>query len=140
MAHVSWTVAANGRYWMDLIIGARRLRFMVDLGLVDPANDVGLEIDPQLFEYIEKAGGFLTQRRRTWRDASGKYQRVDSGLLVAQLFDSSLQAGVGPAVRLFATKGVANLPNRVGVVFFHKLLGCSVTWNLDQRVWRIDYP
>ena len=33
-----------------------------------------------------------------------------------------------------------NIPSRVGVVFFHKLSGCRVDWELDARSWCLEYP
>lgn len=46
MADVSWQAAADGRYWIDVIIGEQPVQVMIDLGLVDPAHVVGFELDP----------------------------------------------------------------------------------------------
>jgi len=42
--------------------------------------------------------------------------------------------------QLHVCRGVEGVPNRVGVVFFHRLAGCRVHWELDSRNWRVEVP
>jgi hypothetical protein len=41
---------------------------------------------------------------------------------------------------LHALRGAPGVPDRVGVVFFHRLHGCRVLWELDSRTWCVEYP
>jgi hypothetical protein len=140
MPQAQWPFAPDGRYWIDVALAGHGLRVMIDLGLVDPLDRVAFEIDPSLFDALERAGDFSDIERRTRRDASGRLTGFHTGLVAIQLLDPISRQPIGPAVRLYAGRGTSGVPNRVGVVFFHHLVGCQVNWDLDQRTWRIDYP
>jgi hypothetical protein len=140
MSQVSWAAAPDGRYWIDILVGSRPLRFLIDLGLVDPAQAVGLEVEPHVFDSLQQAGDLVGAGARTWRDATGRLHSVASGWARVQLLDPATAFGIGPTVRLFITRGFPAVPNRVGVVFFHRLSGCSVLWQLDQRSWCVNIP
>ena len=113
---------------------------MVDSGLVDPLGLIGFELEPSVYDSLDQ-GGFLTQiQTRRSRNASGQYSHAKSGLTNAQLLDPVTGQPVGPSVQLYVSRGKQGLPNRVGVVFFHRLKGCRILWDLDSRTWWIEYP
>jgi hypothetical protein len=140
MGQLRWMAAFDGRYHLDLLLTNRKVQFMVDLGFVDPAQEVGLEIEPILYDSLKNAGLSVNHKKRTWRDASGTKHQAESGMIQAQLLDLSTGTGVGPIVHLFVTRGYPGVPNRVGVVFFHLLKGCSVTWDVENRIWSVQFP
>jgi hypothetical protein len=140
MGQVSWTAATAGRYWIDMVVEQRQLRFMVDLGLVDSNNKVGMEVDPLLYDSLEKAGRFRAIETRNWRSASGQWHAVQTGLVEAQLFDPQSRLAVGPSIQVYVSRGFPGVANRVGVVFFHLLAGCNVAWDLGSRTWTVTYP
>ncbi len=140
MPRVLWKADAGGRYWIDVVLGNRNLAVLVDLGLVDPRDQVGLEVDPTVYSSIQQSGGFSRSTMRSRRDASGRLSWFDTGLTTAQLVCPLSQKPAGPVVQVFVGCAPAGVPNRVGVVFFHRLTGCRVTWELDQQTWCIDYP
>jgi hypothetical protein len=140
MDQACWSAAPNHRYWIDVILGNRRFQVMIDLGLVDPRGRVGFEIDPVAYGQLKRSGQFFALDRRMKRDASGRYSRCESGLADARVICPVRHVPVGPAVQLHVSCGAPSVPNRVGIVFFHCLRGCRVIWNLDQRIWCIEYP
>jgi hypothetical protein len=113
---------------------------MIDLGLVDPHHRVGFEVEPAVYDRIKQAGGFSRFSRRPRRDASGRISWFDTGQTTAQLICPAAQRPVSPVVQVFVASGLAGVPSRVGVVFFHHLTGCRVIWDLDRRTWRVNYP
>jgi hypothetical protein len=140
MADVSWQAAPDGRYWIDVALGGHVARVMIDLGLVDPLQAVGFELDPSLYDHLKQAGLLSRFQYRFRRDANAKISGSESGHIDAQLVDPSTKQRIGPVVSLHVCRGVAGVPSRVGVVFFHQLIGCRVVWVLDSRTWRIECP
>jgi hypothetical protein len=140
MPQVRWKAAPDGRYWIDVILGNSHLPVMIDLGLIDPHNRVGFEVEPVVYDRIKQSGGFTLFARRARRDASGRISWFDTGLTTAQLVCPAAHQPVGPAVQVFVASGLAGVPSRVGVVFFHNLIRCQVVWDLDHRTWCMDYP
>lgn len=140
MTQLSWNAAVDGRYWISAAIGGRPVPVMIDLGLVDPSQAVGFEIEPVLYEQLKRAGRLSMFQIRFRRDASSNITSSESGFTTAQLLDPLTKQGVGPIVQLHVCRGVPGIPNRVGVVFFHRLIGCSVAWLLDNRTWQIECP
>jgi hypothetical protein len=140
MPQVRWQGRADGHYWIDVALGSRHFSLMIDIGLVDSRNQVGFSIEPVLYDYLKNAGEFSGFSIHSQVDASGKVSIVESGLIMAQLISHVSLLPVGPAVRLHVMRGSPGVPNRVGVVFFHHLKGCHVNWDLDNRIWSIDYP
>jgi hypothetical protein len=113
---------------------------MVDLGLVDPLDRVGFELDHSAYRGLKQSGGLTRFDRRSRRDASGRVSWSESGLGSAQLLDPISQKPDGPVVALYMSCGSPGVPSRVGPVFFHRLTGCCVLWDLDRRLWAIDCP
>ena len=140
MAEVSWQAAADGRYWIDVIIGGQPVQVMIDLGLVDPSHAVGFELDPDLYEQLKRAGLLSRFQYRFRRDANAQITRCESGLTIAQVLNPNTKQGIGPIIQVHVCCGVPGVPSRVGVVFFHRLLGGRVNWDLDGRTWRIECP
>jgi hypothetical protein len=140
MGQASRRAAPDGRYWIDVAVGTYELLLMVDLGLTDQRNQVGLELDPVTHDRLKLAGAFSRYGRRLWRDARGRSTHTETGLTTAQLIDPVTRQRVGPAVSVYANKGFGGVPARVGVVFFHLLGGCRVIWALDTQTWTVDYP
>jgi hypothetical protein len=112
---------------------------MIDLGLVDPLHQVGFEVAPSIYDRLKRAGQLAHFRWRFRRDASGRIERLESGMTVAQLVDPNTRKEVGPVVSLAIFRGTSGMPNRVGVVFFHNLTGCKVLWELGARNWCVEY-
>lgn len=79
-------------------------------------------------------------RRRQRNDASGRSYVNEVGQLTAQLLHPVAQTPVGPKVTIDVMRGAVNVPNRAGTAFFHKLAGCRVVWELDARLWSVEYP
>lgn len=140
MARVCWQAAPNGGYWMDVAVGPRDCRLMVDLGLVDPRNQIGCTLDPSEYDALKQLGLLSGIRTRLSRDASGRYSTIETARTTAQLIDPDTTQRVGPVVRLYVSRGVPSVPGRVGVSFFHGLSGCEVVWDIDARKWCVEYP
>jgi hypothetical protein len=140
MPQARWQAALDGRYWLDVALAGRNVRVMIDLGLIDPLHQVAFEIDPVFYDALKQAGALSQFVQRSRRDASGQLSVYDTGLLTAQLVEPITQQKIGPPVSVYAARTVARLPNRVGVEFFHRLVGCRVVWDLDQQSWTIDCP
>jgi hypothetical protein len=43
-------------------------------------------------------------------------------------------------VQVYASRGIAGVPSRVGAVFFHHLRGCRIHWDLNNCEWCVEYP
>jgi hypothetical protein len=140
MPQVRWQARSDGLYWIDVALGTRSFSLMIDLGLVDLNGRVGFSVEPAIYAQLKKAGQLKDFLQQSNRDASGKIFSSESGRLAAQLIDPITFLPVGPTVRLHVMRGATGVPSRVGVVFFHHLKGCQVSWDLDNRVWSIDYP
>ncbi len=121
MPQARWQAAPDGRYWIDLALAGRDLRVMIDLGLIDSLHKVAFEIDPVLYDALKQASALSQFVQRSRRDASGQLAAYDTGLLTAQVVEPITRQRIGPPVSVHAARTVARLPNRVGVVFFHRL-------------------
>src|SRR5262249_27321659 len=130
----------DGRYWIDVAIANQPVHIMIDFGLVDPLNRVVFELEPSAYDQLKQAGKLTRFRRRSRRDASGSLSWSETGMTTCQLLDAVSGRPVGPAVPIYVSRGSPGVPSRVGLVFFHKLLGCRVIWDLDRRTWSIEYP
>lgn len=140
MPQACWHADSQGLYWIDVALGSRELLLMVDLGLVDRGNRIGLSVEPALYDQFDQAGKltrFFTDSRL---DASGTITTRQNGLITAQLIHPVSRQGIGPRVQLYTARGLPGIPNRVGVVFFHHLSRCRVLWDLDSRTWCIEHP
>ena len=140
MPRVSWRAMASGHYWIDVVLGTSHLTVMIDLGLVDPLDMVGFEVEQSFYDRIKQAGQFASFLWRSKRDASGRKRWSESGLIAAQCVDPGTKLAVGPQVQIYVSCGVQGVPNRVGVNFFHRLSRCQIIWELDPRTWAIQYP
>ncbi len=125
---------------LDVALGSQYVSVMVDLGLIDPLGRVGFEVEPATYNAIYQSGGFSRFSRRSRRDASGSISFFDTGRTSTQLVDPISRIPVGPVVPLFVASGTPGVAGRVGVVFFHRLTGCRISWELDQQTWIVDYP
>lgn len=140
MPLVCWDHRADGWFVIDLLVAGQVHGCRVDTGLVDRSGDMGLELNPVFYDGCLRANRLTPMQRRERRDASGRRIVKDCGIVQAQLFDTTLGIGVGPAVKLLAMRGDSGLDSRVGVVFFHRLAGCRVDWDLSARRWCVQYP
>jgi hypothetical protein len=134
MNQACWPAAPDGRSWIDVALGTMPVRLMLDTGLVDPLHQVGFEVVPPLFDHLEQSGQLLAAGQRQRRDANNQVVVMRVGLLRAQLIDPIGRHRIGPAVPLSVFRGTPNVPNRIGVEFFHRLRGCRATWDLDARL------
>jgi hypothetical protein len=134
-----WNAAPDGRYWLDIAVGSHASVLMIDVGIVDPKEEVGCEVEPVIYDFLLLTGQLGPNCPRSKRDASGRTTTTESALTTMQLLDPQNRHGIGPSVQLYVCRGVAGVPSRVGVVFFHRLAGCRVLWELDQRQWCIEY-
>jgi hypothetical protein len=140
MPTVCWPVAPNGRYDIDVALAGAGIRCGIDLGLTDPLAAIGFELDPMLFDQFVNTGRVTRLQRRERRDASGVRTKLTVGEVTAQLLDPQSHRPVGPVVTVHAARGARGLHNRVGVEFFHRLMGCRVVWDLDARLWCVECP
>lgn len=140
MAQTCWPGTPDGRYWIGVCVGNLPLRVMIDLGLVDPRDLVGFELDPAAYDQLRQAGHLSRFQSRSRRDASGRVVQSESGLTTAQLICPITRQCVGPTVQLYVLRGFSCVPQRVGVAFFHRLSGCRVFRDLSGREWCIDCP
>ena len=113
---------------------------MVDTGIVDPLNRVGGEIEPATYDALKRGGRFRRHMLRSRRDANGRVQQFEIGLVAVQPIDPATRLRIGPTVDIDLMRGVAGVPSRVGLVFFHRLTGCRVVWDLGGRTWSIEIP
>jgi len=140
MNRACWAVASDGRYWIDVALGTNPCRLMLDTGLTDCAGVVGFDLAPTDYDRMGRSGQLLAAGPRMRQDASGAWVWLRCGFLAAQLLDPVTRVGIGAPVRCLAVRNFANVPSRVGVVFFHGLAGCRVVWELDTRIWCVEYP
>lgn len=140
MPRLSWPVAPNGRYLIDLSIGGVDLVVMVDTGIADPMQRVGFDLDERDYDRLRSAGLVRATEYRKRHDASGRVIVRESGEVTAQLIDPATRQRVGPLVTVYANRGVKGVVSRVGPVFFHALTGCRVVWELDRKEWCVEYP
>jgi hypothetical protein len=139
MPQACWIATPRGEYWIDVSLGGQPLQVFVDTGLVDAKGQVGFSVEETLYDSIKKAGGFRSHQMHARLTADGNISMTESGLLDAQLVWPSPNPA-GPVVSVYIFRGALGVPNRVGMAFFHRLKGCKVLWDLDQRSWPIEYP
>lgn len=139
MDRISWRAAPQGVYWIDVLVGDFPMCLMVDTGLCDPRNELGIALDPTVYDRLKQERKLSRIRTRVSRDASGRHAASEVAETSAQLYDVANSRPVGPAVRLFVSRGIAKVPSRVGVPFFHHLKGCTVEWNLENQRWSIQF-
>src|SRR5438874_12503689 len=113
---------------------------MLDTGLVDRNNQIGFEVDRAVYDALAQNGQLLSAGARVRRDASGRTHWLRVGFVTARLCDPATGVTVGPTVRCLVLRNFSSVPNRVGVAFFHRLTGCRVVWDLDARLWCVEYP
>src|SRR5262245_59056024 len=135
-----WPAAPRGWYWIDVAIAGRPLRCTIDLGLVDPRDEIGFELEPTFDDQLARSGAVSAEQSRIRRDANGRSVPMLVGMVSAQLLDPASRQAIGPTIQLYAARGAPGLYSRVGVVFFHRLTGCRVVWELDTRTWCIECP
>jgi hypothetical protein len=135
-----WPVGSRGRYVVDVAVSGIATRCAIDLGLTDPLDKLGFELEPALYDQLRRSGGLSHLERRERLDSGGRRTVMSTGLLTAQLIDPLTRQVVGPRVAVYAARGAPGLSSRVGVVFFHRLSGCRVVWELDTRTWCVEYP
>ena len=140
MGRACWSASPDGWYAIDIAFGPISVALRIDTGIVDWRHRTGFDLDADLWDRLLNAGLFKEFERRSSRDASGRKQTSDSGRIAVRLLDPSTLLPIGPPVDVFALRGARSVPSRVGVVFFHHLVGCSVNWDLDARLWCINYP
>jgi len=87
MPQVCWQANVSGYYWIDVELARHKCRCMVDLGLVDPLDQIGFAIVPSLYDRLVRAGRLSHFRWRFHNDASGHSLRLQSGMAQAQLLD-----------------------------------------------------
>src|SRR5262245_11442280 len=100
MGVVSWQATPSGHYWIDVALGNRELRWMIDSGLVDPLNRVGFELDPISYDQLRHSNQFQHYQFRSHRDSQGRKKVTESGLTIAQLIDPLMRQRVGPMVKV----------------------------------------
>src|SRR5207253_46811 len=140
MPKACWIASGRGEYWLDVHLGGRPLKVLIDTGLLDARGQVGFSVEPALYDDIKRAGGFQAHQIHTRLDANGQISLTESGSLDAQLLCPVTGKPVGPAVHVFVFRGAAGVPDRAGMAFFHGLKGCKVQWDLDKREWCVEYP
>jgi len=140
MPAVRWTANAPGEYWIDVNLGGRILKVLIDTGLVDARGQVGFSVHESLYDQIKQAGGFTSHQMHSRLTAAGLISLTESGSLASQLVSPGTGTAVGPLVHAYVFRGAPGVPDRVGMAFFHLLRGCKVIWELDRRLWCIEYP
>jgi hypothetical protein len=89
---------------------------------------------------LEQSGQLLRAGERHRRDASGRRAKLPLGFVTVRLIDPVAHTPIGPLVRCLALRNFAGVVSRVGGVFFHRLTGCRVEWDLDARTWCVECP
>jgi hypothetical protein len=140
MGIACWIAAPDGRYWIDVALGTYETKLMIDVGMVDPQDQVAFEVEAALYDLLVQRRQVHPGPSKRRRDSSGQIVELDCGAVSAQLVDPATRTRVGPAVSLHIVRCFPKVPNRVGVVFFHHLAGCRVEWDLTAREWCVEYP
>lgn len=140
MPQVSWIASPRGEYWIDVSLGGHPLKVLVDSGLIDSRGQVGFSVEEALYDRLKHSGGFKNHQLHARLTATGQITLTESGSLDAQLICPQSHSQVGPIVHVHVFRGAPGVPNRAGLAFFHRLKGCRVLWDLDQRLWAIEYP
>src|SRR5277367_2089494 len=98
MPQVHWPAAKDGAYWIDLAIAGHQILALVDLGLIDSRDIVGLSLEPGLYDAIKQAGGFAQFFTDFRLDASGRIAQRENGLLNVELISPVTRKHVGPSI------------------------------------------
>ncbi len=101
---LTWLATARGDYVIDVVIGGLASSAMVDSGLVDPAQLVGFELAPALFDQLQEAGLLKELATRTRRDAGGRMSVMRVGKVSAFLARPKTAEVAGPEVDLFVAR------------------------------------
>lgn len=140
MPSAGWNANARGEYWLDVSLAGHRLEVLIDTGLIDARGQVGLSLEPTWYDRIKQGGGFQAHQTHSRMTADGQITLTESGSLDAQLISPQTRQPVGPVVYVWVLRGSTGVPDRVGLSFFHLLASCRVMWELDQRLWTVEYP
>jgi hypothetical protein len=140
MPEVRWPANARGEYWIDVRLGGRPLIVLIDTGLIDARGQVGFSVQESLYDQIKQAGGLTAHQMHSRLTAGGQILPTESGSLTSQLISPDTGTPLGPVVDAYVFRGAPGVPDGVGMAFFHLLRGCKVLWELDQRLWCIEYP
>ena len=138
MATATWQCTANGRYWLDVLVGSLPVPLMIDTGVVDPEQRVGLELEPQRFAVLQPTGKFSQRALRVRKDAGGQCLPLICAAVDASLSTPGANQPLGPSIRIHVARGVAGVPSRVGLAFFHKLPECRVVWDCAAKTWAMS--
>ena len=139
MPRICWQATSDGRYWIDIALGAYDTKLMVDTGVIDPRQRVAFELEPALYDLLVQRNQIKPRGAKRRRDSSGILVSLDCGEVISQLIDPVSGLRVGPVVVADVVRTFPRVPNRVGVVFFHLLTDCSVQWDLNSWQWCVDY-
>ena len=137
---LTWSATARSDYVIDVVVSGRAASAMVDSGLVDPAQLVGFELAPAFFDQLQETGLLKELATRTRRDAGGRMSVMRVGKVSAFLAHPKTDEAAGPEVELFVARSSEGLPSRVGLAFFHRLVGCRVVWDCSARTWSVLLP
>ena len=137
---LTWPATSRGDYVLDVLIGGVSVTAMIDTGLVDPAQLVGFELAPTVFDRLQGAGLLKQMATRTRRDAGCQKFLMKVGMASTVLAQPATTEPAGPEVEVFVARSTDGLPNRVGLAFFHKLTGCQVSWDCSARTWSLSIP
>lgn len=138
MATAIWQCSVNGRYWLDVLVGGLQVSLMIDTGLVDPEQRVGMELEPQLFDQLEQSGRLTGRALRVRKDAGGHCSPLFCAAADASLATPGSSQPLGLSVRIHVARGVEGVPSRVGLAFFHKLPECRVVWDCAAKTWEMS--
>ena len=138
MSHVLTWPAVQGHYSIDVTIGGIAVSAMVDTGLIDPMQQVGFELPPDLFERLVHSNLLRDITSRTRRDASGRKTQMYVGTAEVRLTSPETAIPVGPEIVVSVARSFVGLPARVGLEFFHQLPGCQVLWDCVAQLWTVS--
>jgi len=139
MPRICWQATSDGRYWIDIALGAYDTKLMIDTGVIDPRQRVAFELEPALYDLLVQRNQIKPKGVKRRRDSSGILVNLDCGEVSSQLIDPVSGLRVGPLIVADIVRTFPRIPNRVGVVFFHLLTDCTVHWDLNSRQWCVDY-
>ena len=112
---LTWPATSRGDYVLDVLIGGVSVTTMIDTGLVDPAQWVGFELAPTVFDRLQGAGLLKQMATRTRRDAGGQKSLMKVGMASTVLARPATTEPAGPEVEVFVARSTEGLPNRVGL-------------------------
>ncbi len=98
VVQLAWQAVADGRYWIDVEIGGEPVRVMIDLGLVDPRDSVGFEVEPSIYNKLNQRGQLSKYQYRFRWDANAQSAGSESGQVAAQLINPQTGQAIGSGV------------------------------------------